>query len=655
MLASIRRGAGLVLALVLALALALAVAPAKAQQAPGLQIPRIEIPGASPAPAPKPAPGLQIPSVEIPATTPAPGTFEVRDVAFGAADALSVRIGRMRFTGLVRGADIVTAESALLEGLVARVAARRIEIPALRVTGLALPADAFRALTEGGVGPDWDRLAAAAGAAEIAIDAITDAAAPGATTTYTQFLLAGLKVGRIEAIRLGSSHGQRGEGDERVRFASDEIRYHGIDLAEIVRFFTGGGSGGAKRLVEQAVISGWSLAAVDIAIRADKLELHALDGRAPATSLAGTAAPAAAGPPRIVLPGKDDAEAGRRAAAYARDALAHLRVGRAALSGVSLASPDLGIFEIAAIELSELTRDGFALLDFKGLEVSAPAGGAKLGRFALEKFAFGGIIDWGLDLLASGREPELDPDRLSRLAPRLGAIRLQRLEAETPVGLFGLAEARFEVDNPDAALPERMTFALDGISLDLRQGSDGEGREQLMALGYRQLTASFNMLVRWAPNERALAFDDTRLTVEQLGRIDLGLRFANVDLDPAKPEKAEEAMGRAHIEQATARLTDLGLAERLFDQMSRGIGLSPDAVRAGLAAETRAQAEALLGPALAPGSGEAIEAFIRRPKSIAARAAFKPGVTPVTLAELEQMPPAELLARLTITIETPKD
>ena len=254
MLALIRRGAGLVLAL--ALALALAVAPAKAQQAPGLQIPRIEIPGASPAPAPKPAPGLQIPSVEIPATTPAPGTFEVRDVAFGAADALSVRIGRMRFTGLVRGADTVTAEGALLEGLVARVAARRIEIPAIRVTGLALPADAFRALTEGGAGPDWDRLAAAAGAAEIAIDAIPDAAAPGATTTYTQFLLAGLKAGRIEAIRLGSSHGQRGEGDERVRFASDEIRYHGIDLAEIVRFFTGGGSGGAKRLVEQAVISG---------------------------------------------------------------------------------------------------------------------------------------------------------------------------------------------------------------------------------------------------------------------------------------------------------------------------------------------------------------------------------------------------------------
>jgi hypothetical protein len=578
-------------------------------------------------------------------------------VTFGSADTIAVRVGRMTFFGLVRGTDRVTAERAEFESLKAEASGRKIEIPAAKIAGFAMPPDAFRALTEGGGSVDWNRLAETAAAAEIIIDVITDEAGPDATTAYTEFALTQLQAGRIETVRMSGSRGHNGAADspDHVRFSTDEIRYQGIDLAEIARFFTGGGSGGAKRLIEQAVVRGWSLTAVDIAIRIAKMELAALDGRAPTASLAQTAAPAG-GPPRIVLPGQRDEDAAtRRAAAYAREVLQHLRVSRLALEGVNIASPDLGIIEVGTVALNDLSSAGFALLELKGLDFSAPGAAAKFDRFALEKFAFGGVLDWLLDTLASGREPELDADKLSQLAPRVGSARIERLEAESPVGLFSLAEARFEVDNPDAVLPERLAFVLNGIKLDVARATDSNGREQLMALGYPELAASFQLLVRWTPNERALAFEDTRLIVEQVGRIDLSARFANVDLDPAKPQAAEEAMGRAHIEHVAARMTDLGLADRLFGQMARGMGLSSEAVRAGIAAEIRAQAEAMLGPALTPGSGAAIEAFIRTPKSIAARATFKPGQPPVTMAELEQIPPAQLLQRLTIAIETPKE
>ena len=115
----------------------------------------------------------------------------------------------------------------------------------------------------------------------------------------------------------------------------------------------------------------------------------------------------------------------------------------------------------------------------------------------------------------------------------------------------------------------------------------------------------------------------------------------------------EEAMGKAGIEQVTLALANLGFAERFFAAMARDMGAPEATVRMAISAELQAQAIAAFGPVLAPGSAEAIASFMRESRRIVLRATPRAGQAAPTLAELEQVPPQQLLERMTIAIEAP--
>lgn len=603
-----------------------------------------------------PKPGFQVPGGP-PAAMPSiqVGNLEVRDITFGSADTGTVSIGHMTFAGFVSGAETVRAEKVTFENIIAQAGPHRAEIPTVTITGFEVPAEFFRALTEGATaGLDWARLLQKSVIGEISFGETTIKHSEAqAETSVAKIAFKNFANGRLESFRIEGIHARdKSDATDKSAIRIGEIQFLGIDAAEFLRFFTGGGSGSAKPLVDRATISGIAVAADDMALQAGKIELAGVNGRAPERGWRAAPAVTASG---LIKPTQDVPEE-QRIAAYARDVIRLLRIDRFEFEAVKFLSPSQGNFEVGAFALSGVSLRGLDLAEIKGVDLAASHASVKFERFAIEKIAFGGLLDLVLDAAAEGREPDFAPAKLAQLTPRIGAIRLAKLALDTPSGPMSLAEARLEVDNPEAAIPEKMTLAFNGFKLDLDKWKDNKGGERLRALGYAEVSADTQLQVRWSPAERALLVENSGLTIDKVGRIDLDMRLGEVAIVPGvAPEVAQQIMRNARVETATLRVADLGLADRLFGQITRNAKISPEAVRAGLAAEVRAQAVARFAPALTPGSAEAIEAFIRAPRRIVARAVPRPDRPPLTVGELETLGPQGLMDRIQIAVEIPQD
>jgi hypothetical protein len=174
-----------------------------------------------------------------------------------------------------------------------------------------------------------------------------------------------------------------------------------------------------------------------------------------------------------------------------------------------------------------------------------------------------------------------------------------------------------------------------------------------MALGYRELAADAQVRVGWLRKSAALAIESVALSLAQVGRIDVAARLENVDIDKAlaDPAAAERLMGDARLGAVEIRIANYGLAERFYAQTAKSAGVSADAISAGLAAEMRSQAISNFGPLLAGRSADAIAEFLRSPHIITARIAPAAGQPPLTVAEIQRLGPADLMQRLTLTLE----
>lgn len=602
--------------------------------------PRIQPPPPSDPPS-RPSTPPSTPNVQV-------GTLEVRDVAFSAG----FTVGRIAFIGLVRGNDSVRADRVEFERLTGGGGTLKIEVPSIKITGFQAPNELFRAMSEGGSpNLDFATLLQRTAATEIAVDLIRyTESVMKYEATYSGLVLKDLRNGRLASARLERTTAQTAGLNPAERFSvtAGETLYQGLDFAEWIRFFTGGGSGGAKSLLDSASVKGIDFSVADAGVRIDKVEFTGFEGRAPAAPF-----PVAM---MAVAPGQQPSpELLRTFAAYFGDMLRYMKIGRYTFEGITIKAPGQGPFVVGAFTLGGVSGRGIDLLEIKGVDVAAPTGRVKFDRFALEKLTYGALLDLGLEAAATGKEPDLSPEKIVGLVPRFAAIRLAGVAVDTPAGPVGLGEFRFELDDRPGIIPEKVVTGISRLRMQVAGMPPNDGRDQLIALGYNELLANAQVQLRWLRNERALVLDDSGLLVDQLGRVDLSARAGNVDLAAvaANPDSAEQAVNNARFESAGIRLSDLGFADRFFGQIAKGAGISPDAMRAGLAAEFRNQAAALLGPALAPGSAEAVEAFIRSPKRIEARASMRLGAPALTLAEAQSLAPPQLLERLTIKIEIP--
>ena len=648
--------------LVAGLLLSSVTSPAGAQTLP----PGIKLPGITPqAPPPvaippePPAPPAAPEPEPAPAPIPSPTaslsmkvrTVEVRDIVLGTPDA-SLAIDRIAFTGFVREGERVHADKMEIEAVKGQAGTLTLEIPKLSLSGVDLPASVFAALTGEGTPADWLAALEQTGADQLAVEQIV-VRDPSVPLEMAWSVGAnGFKGGILSSARLAGLRLKLGaEADvDRVEASIGEIRYQDVDLAEFLRYGGGGQNGGEpKPLVQRSIADAIEVSARDVKLRLDRVELSGLEGRAPVMPFdieAVMAEMEREGPkPETV----------KQMIAYVEELQRTFRIARYGFEGLSVSVKDAGEVRVSAMTFSGLSGFGIDRAELVGLDMPLPGSSIKLGRFELERIKFGNLAEMATSALGLDNGVPPSPARMIEIGPRIGSTHLARLEMTTPQGPFSLGDFRFEIDDGNGKMPERVTAALSGLRLDLARMQSNPGIEKLKGLGYSDVNAAAQFQVRWLPTERAVVLENTGAAIDKAGRIEVSLRFGNVDAAAAlaHPEVAEQILSTARFESAQARVIDLGFAERFFADVAKTAGAPPDAIRTALAADMRQKAIQAGGPMLAPGSADALAQFLRAPSRITATLTPRFGQPPVTLADLNHPDEATMKQRLLLTLEVP--
>jgi hypothetical protein len=573
-------------------------------------------------------------------------TLEVRDLSFGSSRDLALSIERVVFRGFASSGNRVRADRIDVERIVIKAGSQTTEIPALAITGADLPAPLFRALVEGQSAADWAALVAQSAIEEISIETMVQRD-PSADTeiVHKEFTFRDFKNGIVASARLGglagTVPGEPGSG-KQVGLRMGEIRYQQIDIAESIRFFTGGTGGPAKRLLQRATVDGIEVRMPDGGLRFDRVELAGIEGRAPQQAL-----PAAA----HRKGGLDDAQVRAQVITYATEALRTARIDRYSIEGIRVEIPGQGRFAVKAVTLEGLSARGLERFEIRGVDMPTPDVTVRFDRFVLTGLTYGAMVDAALEAARSGEKPNFPPDKIARIRPHLSGLRLTRLDVETPMGPVSVDDVRFEIDELGGAT--KAEAAIVALKVDVERTQGNPGREKLIELGFREMVLSAELRIRALPQERAIVLETLAIAVDRAGRVEATARLDNIDIAKilANPETAESELGVAVLGPLQLRLVNFGLAERFYASTAKSAGISEDAMRAGLAAEMRAKALQGFAPILLDRSADAIAAFLQSPKAIVARVAVADGQKPPTVAELQAFNPPLLMERLRVKLE----
>jgi hypothetical protein len=584
------------------------------------------------------------------------GSLDFRDLSYEGRLG-SGKVGLVSFAGLTREGDRLRADTLRIERLSWMLPWGSVEIPAIRIDDFEGPRGIVDALTAGRPSEiDWIAVVNTARAARIGIDRVSKKVDIEGKIVgigvVTDIVLEGLGEGRLGALKIAAWELEADLPDGvTTRYRVGATLYEDVDLAEIARFFTGGGSGPAKQIVAFTRTEAAESSQSDgIRTRIGSSEARGIFSRAPREAMTFADLEALE-----TLAEDGDRQLARKVADFVTDIIDHTRVESATMRDYEVEFPG-GRARIDTASLRNYGLVGFELVEVAGIGIEAPTGPVRIDRIALENMDGRAVVDYLLEALRTGTmPPSTDPVRIRQALPSLDAFRVDNVQAETPEGQVGLESFTIEAERAGPVLTAIST-SLKRLSIPLEGGTPNEAKERLLALGYSRIVADAGVTLRYDPAAKAILLDRTGATMEDAGSIRSTLRVENFDLDrllAAGPEAAAQAMalpfGGLDLE-----IVDLGLAQRFYQSIADASGVSADAIRDGLAAELRTQVSALLGPALAPGSAEQVAEFLRDPGKLTVRIAPRSDRPPLLVGDLQGMDPPQLADRVTVTIEATK-
>ncbi len=585
------------------------------------------------------------------------GSLDFRDLAYDGRFG-SGAVGLVSFSGLVHDGDRVRAATVRIERLTWKVPVASMEIPAIRIENFDGPRSIVDALTGGrGSEIDWVAVINSARADRVVVDRISqEIDAPEAKLdvkgALTNLVMEGLAQGRIASMRIaaGEAEGDLPDG-QSLRYRVGTTIYEDINLGEMARFVTGGGSGPAKLIIGYTRTEDGETSQSDgMRTRIGLSEARGFYSRAPREALTYADFQAFE-----TLANNGNPALARKIAAFVTDILDNTRVESAAMRDYETEFPG-GSAKIEAITARNYGLANFELVDLTGLVVEAPTGPVRVARIAFENMDSRALVDFLLEGLQSGKMPPSDdPVRIRRALPSLDAFRIEDVQAETPEGPVGIGSFAIEAERSGPELTAIST-TLKRLDVPLDAGTPTDAKERLMALGYSRIVADAAVVLRYDPAGKAILLDRTGASIDDAGSVESTLRIENFDLDQmlaAGPEAAARAL-TLPFGGLDLKVVDLGLAQRFYQSVADQSGVSADAIRDGLAAEMRAQVGQLLGPALAPGSAEKVAEFLRNPGTLTVRVAPRADRPPLLVGEIQGMAPPQLADRLTVTIEATK-
>jgi hypothetical protein len=570
---------------------------------------------------------------------------EFSNITLGKPETGTLTIGRIALSGFKLEGDRVRATRAEFQNMVATIGTSRTEIPNLVVTDLSAPNNLIQAITRTGAPTlDWAAMLEATTATEITIATakLRDSASK-AEAEYAEFSLKGLARGIAQTSRLARTVSKTvtPTGDE-VSTRMGETLYEKINIAETIRYLTGGGSGAAKPLVDRITIASFDMKMPQAQVDFGKVEVTGLVGRAPAIAMPLAAIQAMSG----AMPEFEKNPNAKELAAYYREVLKYLVVERYSFKGVKVMS-DIGPVDLGDIVMEKFSGNGLGRFSIAGIGFNMPTGPIRLGEFELKGLNWKGLMDFGLEAAISGKEPDFQPEQIMSMIPTLEVLRFVSLAAGTPFGPVALDEYRIELPAGSGGVLDSIGTTIKGLKFDISKLPPDGFTTQLKAFGYNQLTLNAQAKVRYVAADGALLFEMPSFEISDVGTVTATAKFVGVDL-PKGAENIEDAK----FDSLTIAVTDGGLGNRFFGTVAKGAGISPEAMRAAIGTELKQQAAVMFRSALAPGSTEAVEEFIRSGGQLVLSAKPRPGAEPVTLAEMQEPPPA-YLDRMTVTIQRP--
>jgi hypothetical protein len=578
------------------------------------------------------------------------GSAEFRDIAFDGAFGTGT-IGRVSFTGLVQQGDVARAQTIRVERLSWKLSEFSLDIPTIRFENFEGPRAFVDMLTSGrGSGVDWIAVINRTRVSQIAVDRISQkvggqAAASG---TLTDLVFEALGDGKLATLRFANWEFEGATPQqENVRWRLGASRYDDLNLAEFGRYVTGGGSGPAKLLIGSAVGENIETSSSDgTRMRIARSDSRGTYGRGPREGLTRADIEAI-----DTIKNNGNPALARKLANFARDVIANMRVEEASLTGWEIETPG-GPAKIDSMRMANYGLAGFEKFELLGLEIEPPTGSVRIDRIAMENFDYTPLIDFLLGALERGEAPEQNFEKIRDAMPSMGAFRIENVSADTPEGPVTLGSFAIESERAGAVL-SAVTTSLKQLRIRLDEGTPSEAKEKLVALGYPEIIADAQVVLRYDSATKAFLIERTGATIERAGGVEATLRVEDVDIDEMlKAGEAAAALAmQARLGSLDIKLNDLGFAERFYESVAQDSGVAPDAIRDGLAAQLRVQANAIFGAALTPGSADQVAQFMRDPGALTIRVLPRPDRPPLLVGDLQEMAPPQLADRLTVTIE----
>ncbi|SDR47175.1 hypothetical protein SAMN05444161_4313 [Rhizobiales bacterium GAS191] len=444
--------------------------------------------------------------------------------------------------------------------------------------------------------------------------------------TYHDFHIDGIKGGKAARI---SSAGMTADvkGPMPMSYTVGTFLATDYDLAGAVRMFYAAAQPGEapKQLVGPSSIESMKFKGPQgVEVNIGHLSAGAMKMRplsTPLASLMQTAMQAGAANPGKPLPPAETAKmVGMLAEFY--DAFA---VDGMSASDISIKVPDpsfqgasLKTFKIGAIANSR-----FAEFGIEGLEVNAAGGHVKLGRAALLGMDLKPFLS---ALAAVAKTGDVSDAAMSNLdwrtaIPHLDGIVLKSVDVSVPQGpspkSVTLAGYELKLGNYVGAIPTSIRTQLDDLSADV--GLMQDQAAQLQQLGYKSVDVSNIVDLIWHENSKSISVNELSAKGANMGAVSLKGTFGNVprELFAGNIAQMQVAGLGVTLGDATLRLENTGLLDKIVALMAKGQNTTPDNLRAQWGTQAALGIPQLLGGSdKAKSLANAVASFIAKPKSL---------------------------------------
>ncbi|MFI5014752.1 MAG: hypothetical protein ACHQAY_20645 [Hyphomicrobiales bacterium] len=529
----------------------------------------------------------------------------------------------------------MAAEDMSFDNLSVTLAGATIKIPRISINGSSLSKSDVQNLVNGPWGlASADTLAKFDATSivipEIRFDLTTPAAGKDAPMTqsavYRDLHLDGIKAGKAAR---ASSAGMTDEikGPVALSYTIGSFLATDYDLAGAVRVVYAAAQPGEapKQLLGPSSFENMHLKGPNgVEVNFGKISAGAMRMRplaTPMASLMQTAMAANAANPGKPLPPAEAAKmVGMLADFY--DAFA---VDGMSISDISIKAPDPA-FQSASLKtfkLGPIANSRFAEFGIEGLEVSAAGGHVKLGRAAM----LGMDIKPFLTAMAAvAKTGDMSDEAMKKMdwrtaIPRLDGIVVKGVDIGIPQGpspaTVTLAGYELKLGNYVGAIPTSIRTQLDNLVADASLFK--EAAAQLQQFGYKSVDLSTVTDLIWNESSKSININEISAKGANMGSVSLKGRLGNVprELFAGSMAQMQVAGLGVTLGEASLRLENAGLLDKLVAQMAKAQNTTPDNLRAQWGTQA-----ALVIPQMLGGSekakllANAVASFIAKPKTL---------------------------------------